>query len=148
MNAVLALGLIGAGTNNARWATAPPLLPACFSALQRRRYPLRRSSAATPHADRPRAMRAPLLPPACSLAGMLRQLSSYYYKEPTLLFLVRVAQVGGGRGWARTRESACRGTTTDACTGGASPDVEGRLQHRRGLIAGGWHAGRLPRLLP
>ena len=26
------------------------------------------------------------------LAGMLRGLSSYYYKEPTLLFLVRVAQ--------------------------------------------------------
>ncbi|KAL4435475.1 hypothetical protein ABPG77_006237 [Micractinium sp. CCAP 211/92] len=44
MNAVLALGLIGAGTNNAR------------------------------------------------LAGILRNLSSYYYKEPTLLFLVRVAQ--------------------------------------------------------
>ncbi|CAK0782745.1 hypothetical protein CVIRNUC_005940 [Coccomyxa viridis] len=43
-NAVVALGLIGAGTNNAR------------------------------------------------LAGMLRGLSSYYYKEPTLLFLVRVAQ--------------------------------------------------------
>ena len=46
-NAVLALGFIGAGTNNAR------------------------------------------------LAGMLRALSSYYYKEPTLLYLVRVAQVGG-----------------------------------------------------
>ncbi|EFN53700.1 hypothetical protein CHLNCDRAFT_25435, partial [Chlorella variabilis] len=44
MNAVLALGFIGAGTNNAR------------------------------------------------LAGILRNLSSYYYKEPTLLFLVRVAQ--------------------------------------------------------
>eukprot|EP00887_Chlorella_sp_A99_P000106 scaffold16.g106.t1 len=42
--AVLALGIIGAGTNNAR------------------------------------------------LAGLLRSLSSYYYKEPTLLFLVRVAQ--------------------------------------------------------
>jgi hypothetical protein len=40
-NAVLALGIIGAGTNNAR------------------------------------------------LAGMLRNLASYYYKEPTLLFLVR-----------------------------------------------------------
>ena len=26
------------------------------------------------------------------LAGLLRGLSSYYYKEPTLLFLVRVAQ--------------------------------------------------------
>ena len=26
------------------------------------------------------------------LAGMLRGLSSYYYKEPTLLFLVRAAQ--------------------------------------------------------
>lgn len=26
------------------------------------------------------------------LAGLLRSLSSYYYKEPTLLFLVRVAQ--------------------------------------------------------
>ncbi|KAI3425164.1 hypothetical protein D9Q98_008935 [Chlorella vulgaris] len=44
MNAVLALGLVGAGTNNAR------------------------------------------------LAGILRQLSAYYFKEPTLLFLVRVAQ--------------------------------------------------------
>jgi 26S proteasome regulatory subunit N1 len=44
MNAVLALGFIGAGTNNAR------------------------------------------------LAGILRNLSSYYYKEPTLLFLVRIAQ--------------------------------------------------------
>mmetsp|Transcript_31070 Transcript_31070/g.68978 ORF Transcript_31070/g.68978 Transcript_31070/m.68978 type:complete len:901 (-) Transcript_31070:581-3283(-) len=43
-NAVLALGLLGAGTNNAR------------------------------------------------LAGMLRNLSSYYYKEPTMLFLVKVAQ--------------------------------------------------------
>lgn len=43
-NAVLALGIIGAGTNNAR------------------------------------------------LAGLLRNLSSYYYKEPTLLFLVKVAQ--------------------------------------------------------
>eukprot|EP00891_Asterochloris_glomerata_P006079 jgi/Astpho2/6079/e_gw1.00084.7.1_t len=43
-NAVVALGVIGAGTNNAR------------------------------------------------LAGMLRALSSYYYKEPTMLFLVRVAQ--------------------------------------------------------
>jgi 26S proteasome regulatory subunit N1 len=44
MNAVIALGFIGAGTNNAR------------------------------------------------LAGLLRSLSSYYYKEPALLFLVRVAQ--------------------------------------------------------
>ncbi len=26
------------------------------------------------------------------LAGLLRNLSGYYYKEPTLLFLVRVAQ--------------------------------------------------------
>ena len=26
------------------------------------------------------------------LAGLLRSLSGYYYKEPTLLFLVRVAQ--------------------------------------------------------
>ncbi|KAK9829660.1 hypothetical protein WJX72_007157 [[Myrmecia] bisecta] len=43
-NALIALGIIGAGTNNAR------------------------------------------------LAGMLRGLSSYYYKEPTLLFLVRLAQ--------------------------------------------------------
>ena len=43
-NAVVALGLVGAGTNNARLAT------------------------------------------------ILRNLSSYYYKEPTLLFLVRVAQ--------------------------------------------------------
>ncbi|KAK9903923.1 hypothetical protein WJX75_000553 [Coccomyxa subellipsoidea] len=43
-NAVVSLGIIGAGTNNAR------------------------------------------------LAGMLRSLGSYYYKEPTLLFLVRVAQ--------------------------------------------------------
>ncbi len=43
-NAVLALGLIGAGTNNAR------------------------------------------------LAGILRNLASYYYKEPTLLFLVRLSQ--------------------------------------------------------
>ena len=39
-NAVVALGIVGAGTNNAR------------------------------------------------LAGMLRNLSSYYYKEPTLLYLV------------------------------------------------------------
>ena len=44
MGAVLGLGIIGAGTNNAR------------------------------------------------LAGILRQLSSYYFKDPTLLFLVRVAQ--------------------------------------------------------
>eukprot|EP00879_Flechtneria_rotunda_P023735 GHRR01025127.1.p1 GENE.GHRR01025127.1~~GHRR01025127.1.p1 ORF type:complete len:652 (+),score=250.63 GHRR01025127.1:1606-3561(+) len=43
-NAVVALGIVGAGTNNAR------------------------------------------------LAGILRSLASYYYKEPTLLFLVRVAQ--------------------------------------------------------
>lgn len=43
-NAVVALGLIGAGTNHAR------------------------------------------------LAGLLRNLASYYYKEPNLLFLVRVAQ--------------------------------------------------------
>lgn len=43
-NAVVALGIVGAGTNNAR------------------------------------------------LAGMLRNLSSYYYKEPTLLYLVRTAQ--------------------------------------------------------
>ena len=52
MNAVMALGIIGAGTNNAR------------------------------------------------LAGMLRQLSSYYFKDPTLLFLVRVAQglVHAGKG--------------------------------------------------
>lgn len=50
--AALAMGLIGAGTNNAR------------------------------------------------LAGMLRNLSSYYYKDPTLLFLVRVAQglVHAGKG--------------------------------------------------
>ncbi|GAB4816037.1 hypothetical protein N2152v2_003083 [Parachlorella kessleri] len=44
MSAVVALGFIGAGTNNAR------------------------------------------------LAGILRNLSAYYYKEPTLLFLVRIAQ--------------------------------------------------------
>lgn len=52
MNAVMALGIIGAGTNNAR------------------------------------------------LAGLLRQLSSYYFKDPTLLFLVRVAQglVHAGKG--------------------------------------------------
>ena len=43
-NAVLALGLIGAGTNNARLAT------------------------------------------------MLRNLSSYYYKDPVLLFLIKVSQ--------------------------------------------------------
>lgn len=43
-NAVVALGIVGAGTNNAR------------------------------------------------LAGILRNLASYYYKEPTLLFLVRTAQ--------------------------------------------------------
>ncbi len=41
---MLALGLVGAGTNNSR------------------------------------------------LAGMLRNLASYYYKEPSMLFLVRVAQ--------------------------------------------------------
>jgi 26S proteasome regulatory subunit N1 len=52
MNAVMALGIVGAGTNNSR------------------------------------------------LAGMLRQLSSYYFKDPTLLFLVRVAQglVHAGKG--------------------------------------------------
>jgi hypothetical protein len=55
-NAVLALGFIGAGTNNAR------------------------------------------------LAGMLRALSSYYYKEPTLLYLVRVAQV---RICASVRRGGC-----------------------------------------
>jgi 26S proteasome regulatory subunit N1 len=43
-NAVVALGIVGAGTNNAR------------------------------------------------LAGILRNLASYYYKEPSLLFLVRTAQ--------------------------------------------------------
>lgn len=43
-SAIVAMGIIGAGTNNAR------------------------------------------------LAGILRNLASYYYKEPTLLFLVRVAQ--------------------------------------------------------
>lgn len=43
-NAVLALGIVGSGTNNAR------------------------------------------------LAGLLRGLGSYYYKEPTMLFLVRIAQ--------------------------------------------------------
>eukprot|EP00210_Caulerpa_lentillifera_P009484 g9044.t1 len=43
-NAVLALGILGAGTNNAR------------------------------------------------LAGMLRNLSSYYYKDPAMLFLVKIAQ--------------------------------------------------------
>ena len=34
------------------------------------------------------------------LAGLLRNLSAYYYKEPTLLFLVRVAQglVHAGKG--------------------------------------------------
>ena len=52
MNAVVGLGVVGAGTNNAR------------------------------------------------LAGMLRQLSSYYFKDPTLLFLVRVSQglVHAGKG--------------------------------------------------
>ena len=30
--------------------------------------------------------------PLRRLAGILRNLSSYYYKEPTLLFLVRIAQ--------------------------------------------------------
>lgn len=30
--------------------------------------------------------------PPCRLAGILRGLSGYYYKEPTLLFLVRIAQ--------------------------------------------------------
>lgn len=52
MNAVVALGIVGAGTNNAR------------------------------------------------LAGILRTLSSYYFKDPTLLFLVRVAQglVHAGKG--------------------------------------------------
>jgi len=44
MSAIISLGLIGAGTNNAR------------------------------------------------LAGMLRSLSSYYYKDPSLLFFVRIAQ--------------------------------------------------------
>ena len=52
MNAVVALGIVGAGTNNAR------------------------------------------------LAGLLRQLTSYYFKDPTLLFLVRTAQglVHAGKG--------------------------------------------------
>lgn len=51
-SAILALGLLGAGTNNAR------------------------------------------------LAGMLRGLAAYYYKEPTQLFLVRLAQglVHSGKG--------------------------------------------------
>ena len=44
LNAILAMGLVGAGTNNAR------------------------------------------------LAQMLRQLASYYYKEPDCLFMVRIAQ--------------------------------------------------------
>lgn len=52
MNATVGLGLVGAGTNNAR------------------------------------------------LAGLLRNLSSYYFKDPTLLFLVRVSQglVNAGKG--------------------------------------------------
>src|SRR5690349_9873983 len=45
INAIFAMGLVGAGTNNAR------------------------------------------------LAQMLRQLASYYYKDPNSLFMVRVAQV-------------------------------------------------------
>jgi hypothetical protein len=49
MGAIVAMGLIGGGTNNAR------------------------------------------------IAGMLRNLSSYYYKEPNLLFTVRIAQVSGER---------------------------------------------------
>ena len=36
---------------------------------------------------------------ACRLAGILRNLSSYYYKEPTLLFLVRIAQASGHVLW-------------------------------------------------
>lgn len=35
---------------------------------------------------------SPPLFPLRRLAGILRQLSAYYYKEPTLLFLVRIAQ--------------------------------------------------------
>jgi 26S proteasome regulatory subunit N1 len=45
MNAIFAMGMVGAGTNNAR------------------------------------------------LAQMLRQLAAYYHKEPSCLFMVRIAQV-------------------------------------------------------
>lgn len=47
-------------------------------------------------AQRPTPGTAPPFPPAgtnnARLAGLLRNLSSYYYKEPVCLFLVRSAQ--------------------------------------------------------
>jgi 26S proteasome regulatory subunit N1 len=66
MNAVMGLGFIGAGTNNARYI---PVWP----------HGRRIWASVNPGAE-------------CRLAGILRNLSSYYYKEPTILFLVRVAQ--------------------------------------------------------
>lgn len=59
MGAIVAMGLIGGGTNNAR------------------------------------------------IAGMLRNLSSYYYKEPNLLFTVRIAQVSGERSNVVLERVAC-----------------------------------------
>jgi hypothetical protein len=59
MGAIVAMGLIGGGTNNAR------------------------------------------------IAGMLRNLSSYYYKEPNLLFTVRIAQVSSERSNVVFERGAC-----------------------------------------
>ena len=149
MNAVLALGFIGAGTNNARCVRgAARRARACLAAAAACCLHTRGASPShafhhgarhpTPAASRSAAPATaamwltgssftapapPLTPPLpslrpspaiCRLAGILRNLSSYYYKEPTLLFLVRVAQVGGGPGWAGVpawRAVACLGAT-------------------------------------
>lgn len=115
MNAVLALGFIGAGTNNARWV-AQGCLPlrqtgvvgmaarfawvccTCNAGSAHMRVAGRRGRSAP--CTTFTTMCTPHLPcclvcarRCCRLAGILRNLSSYYYKEPTLLFLVRIAQV-------------------------------------------------------
>ncbi|KIY92567.1 hypothetical protein MNEG_15396 [Monoraphidium neglectum] len=84
-NAVVALGIVGAGTNNAR------------------------------------------------LAGILRNLSSYYYKEPTLLYLVGRARLGlGGR-----RPQGARGGGKSARERAAAPSGRAGWAWANGSPGGG-----------
>ncbi len=71
--------------------------------------------------------------PPRRLAGILRNLSSYYYKEPTLLFLVRVAQVGCPAHTPRTHTHRRNTGLYSVGTEASGRLARTHLAHARGL---------------
>jgi hypothetical protein len=101
-NAVIALGIVGRGPNNTRLARG---MPACKQFLHTALLhvasracallPLQPVLLSSPQAAHNAVIALGIVGAGTNnarLAGILRNLASYYYKEPSLLFLVRTAQ--------------------------------------------------------